>query len=90
MEPNKVKSVLKYIDGQLTVAERDDLKKYKKTLEELKQTCQDVSDRCMESLHDKEIELNIYKGGETWDKRAKAKPNVTGFAQRIMIINKLG
>jgi hypothetical protein len=63
MEPTKVKSFLKYIDGQLTVAERDDLKKYKKTLEELKQTCQDVSDRCMKSLHDKEIELNIYLGG---------------------------
>ena len=84
--------VLKYIDGQqLTVAERDDLKKHKKTLEELKQMCQDGSDRCMErSLHDKVIELNIYKAGETWDNRAKAKPNVTGFAQRIMVINKLG
>ena len=59
MEPTKGKSVLKYIDGQLTVTERVDLKKYKKTLEELRQTCQDVSNRFMESLNDKEIGLNI-------------------------------
>ena len=89
-EPTKVSAVLTFVHDTLEDDEMKHLKEFKKAKKDLLQICEDVQSRCMKKIHDDEIELKIYEGTDSVEKRLKNKLKtfVSGVGAKLSTIKR--